>query len=447
MRELIGAVISGLLAVVVVAVVVWQAPTWLDSIRVARSLSSVYDPAQRFGGVRAWDDGWQRLCVSSSAPGIYIPASEPAAAQALTASLAAGDFPAANQIVLSTPGVPGGRSASALLNASWLESATSGARPSGLSDAVWGTVLYLAGQSAARSGDLSRADDLMRAAEPLYGDDGPVPSLALSRCLQEWGRPDEARAELRRASPKLPADSATLADLAQEFVGDVKTSESWVHADQVHPEFTLEPALDVGGAPSGLDVNLDDLRNSPMLRTNIYWTSPDRPGMVQVQSTVVRNLVANGAFAWDYTPAAVHPVGFTASIYHNLVQVEVRDDPSVGRTLCLRRREDEPGVGVEGSVFPIAPLANSVLIQGGEVMTPDGAGFGLGRRWFGTQDTYPYAFLRQAPVGPGSWSRLAGAFTVSSETNGIRVWVLNYGPGGAETCFANLFLFEVSRPG
>lgn len=435
-------------AVLLVVALGWRGQGWLDSLRVVRSLGGVYDPAQPAEQANAWLEGWQRLCPQPSPPVIYTQAGQPAASLALHAALATGDYPAARLLSGSTLDSGDGATAADLLSGNWLAASTE-TEPAGLRDVEWGTVLYLAGQQAAAAGDFARAGTLLQQAEPLYGEQGPLASPALSECLSEWGRPEEATAMLRRASPALLADDSNLRLLAERFGPGLpqQVDGRWQDVDRVEPQYALSPSTTQGGWTAvGIDVNGDDLRDSPVIRTSVYWTNPDHPGQVRIDSTVVRNLVANGAFAWDYAEGPVHPFGFTASIYHNAVPVDLTDTESVGKSLCLRRLPDEPGIGLEGAQFQLVPATGSVMVQGGAFMSPDGAGLGLGRRWLGSDDTYPYSYLRQDPIGPSTWTRQAGAFTLSSGATGLRAWLVNYGPGGTEACFANLFLFALPPP-
>src|SRR5262249_28270138 len=161
------------------------------------------------------------LCDQSGSPQLYLPTDPTVRAAGLQAAAVLGDFPAAAILSGGTPGQAGGVPAAAYaeaLNGNWLAAAQKlDGQPRQAPSNSWGTVLYLAGQQAFQGGDTATGDRLLRQAEGLNGDDGPLLSPALADCLARWGRDQDSQAQLRRSAAALPPDQAALARLTAAF--------------------------------------------------------------------------------------------------------------------------------------------------------------------------------------------------------------------------------------
>jgi hypothetical protein len=227
---------------------------------------------------------------------------------------------------------------------------------------------------------------------------------------------------------------------------DTAGALAWRAQADTHPSQTLAAAEQGPPALVGFDVDATDLETAPVLRVRLYWQVDTRPGEVGVQSLVVRNLVANAALATTYTPPGVQPFGFPHSIYGPGLSVSV--EPVAGRdhAVCLARPPSGQGAGLEGLAYGLRPGV-ATLVQGGDVISPDGSGFAIGRRWASGQADQSYSYVASGPVGPSGWTTYAGLAAVPPEAQAVRLWLQNnYGPSGARTCFDRLYLFELPAP-
>jgi hypothetical protein len=200
-----------------------------------------------------------------------------------------------------------------------------------------------------------------------------------------------------------------------------------------------------------VDVNRDDVRDAPVLRIAAYWQTSRRPGEVLRVQSVVLDLVANGTLEWEYTPrVAVRPFGYASSMYGVAAQQSegVEDAGERGGALCLTRLSSELPAGLEGPVFPVWAGHSGLLVQAADIMSPDGGGYALGRRWYGDSGpANPYSYVASGPSAPSDWTTFAGTETLSAEVQSVRLWIMNVqGRLGARTCFSNLFMFEVPAP-
>jgi hypothetical protein len=114
--------------------------------------------------------------------------------------------------------------------------------------------------------------------------------------------------------------------------------------------------------------------------------------------------------------------------------------------ICLVRGEAGTGSGVEGLSYPLNPGAG-LLVQGGVVASHDGSGFALGHYWDNAHLDLPYSYVASAPIAPDDWTTFVGTDVVPPGATAVRLWVQNnYGAAGAETCFADLFMFQLPDP-
>ena len=105
------------------------------------------------------------------------------------------------------------------------------------------------------------------------------------------------------------------------------------------------------------------------------------------------------------------------------------------------------GNGLAGRPFALARTDGTTLVQGGQVVSRGGSGFAMGRSWTGTPETNPYSYVANGFTSPAEWTLFVGAMRLPAGADSVRVLLQNnYGPPGAETCFANLFLFELGNP-
>jgi hypothetical protein len=133
-------------------------------------------------------------------------------------------------------------------------------------------------------------------------------------------------------------------------------------------------------------------------------------------------------------------------VYHNGVPVNVEPGGVHGNAMCITHPTREDGVGLEGLRFELSG-STSLLVQGGEVRSPNGSGFALGRRWFGTDQANLYSFLSSGPVAPPDWISFSGTVERPAGSSAVSVWLLNaFGEPGGKTCYDDLFLFEAVPP-
>jgi hypothetical protein len=207
----------------------------------------------------------------------------------------------------------------------------------------------------------------------------------------------------------------------------------------------IEGAAVDGWALAGFDVAVNDVRTSPLLHATTYWKTAARPNQVALRHLLVRDLVANGSFEWDFSAPGALPFGFPASVYHNRVPVSVEASEGHGNMLCMTRPPDE-GVGLEGLRFGLTKAAR-LLVQGGDVFSPNESGFALGRRWFGATQSEGYTWMTSGPAASSVWASYAGAAERPAGASAVSAMLLNsYGGPGGKTCYADLYLFEAVPP-
>lgn len=415
----------------------------LENALLLRSLGG----AARFpSAASAWEDGWRRLCVSSAQPILFLPQTTSARRNALTASLQIGDFPAAAELSRRSTRAGDDERAPAverLLAGDWQGAVAvqQAGLPSGFSRELWGTVMYLAAQQ--RPAD-TRAD-AARYAQTLYGEDGPLLSVSLATCLDSWGRSKEASDALRRAAP-LVTDTREFAQRFDAWTDSPGVTE-WHAIGDAQPEYPLSDTSIGQWSLVGFNLDPRELEQAPVLRVSLYWETSRRPAEVALQHATVRNLVANGALAWDEVPDGVRPFGFTASIYHNDFPVSVREQDG-RKAVCISRPPGQDGAGLEGLAFPLSRSDGALVIQGADVVSPNGAGFGVARHWQGRGgDAYAYSFLASGPSAPLRWTTNVGSARLPYGANSVRAWIMTtLGDPGSLACFTNLFMFEPPEP-
>ena len=396
-----------------------------------------------------WDSGWQRLCEKNSGPQVYTPSNSDASIVATIIAISAGDFEAAGELLAREEvrtTYPGGWAYYLALQGDWIGSAEAYEREPILRDArFWGTVFFLAGQRAFDAGDSETADRMLVKAETLYSQYGPFSSPSLAKCLELWGKPEESQRELRRSAAVIPpggvGDKALAGFLPPESSA---VAVDWLPLNAVRPSYPVSTTVAADWMLMGLDVNQDDLEESPLLRVTLYWhtrTQPDRAARVY---TVVRNLVANGALEWDYAPQRVRPFGYFETVYPEFPKVSLEREAVHHNVLCVAPPLPEEPSGLQGLVFPLSTSGGTTLVQGGDVVSREEGGFALGRRWYGDSARYPYSYVDSGKA-PADWQSFVGSVTLNAGVHSVALWVLNSGKGG-KTCFDNLFLFELPSP-
>src|SRR5579859_183039 len=214
----------------------------LENPLVLRSLGGTLDPRAIGSAAVAWDTGWARLCRGSSTAAPFLPASRGSATIALEVALRSGDFALARDLLGSGSALDASTQATdrLALAGDWFGAAQVDMTPQEFTPAMWGTILFLAGQQAAAT-DRQAADRLLSQVERYTGDDGPLVSAELANCLQQWGRMDDAKREIRRAAPVVAQDPNGLSTLTSTFLpGDAGSTESsWIAADLAMPEYAV----------------------------------------------------------------------------------------------------------------------------------------------------------------------------------------------------------------
>jgi hypothetical protein len=412
---------------------------------VLRSLGADY--AARGGRVEpgeSWDAGWSTLCGGQS-PTVFQPTTAGARTAGLLAAIQLGDFGAAER--LARPPTPEPDAYAAALQGDWVTAAGSYAALADPSAAVvdrfWGAVLYHAGQVASAAGDRARAARWLVAAQTLVGQAGPPASPALAACLDQWGRPDEARDEWRRVASVLATDDPRWSHIESLF-GPRSQPDSvprTLSAAGTPPQFRLS---DGATGLAGLDVDARDLRASPIVHVTLYWPT-DQPGQLAQQHLSLRNLVANSALGLDAAAAGVRPFGFPRTLASEPFGVSVEQRDGQSAALCLQRPLSGGVAGIEGVAASLAGhQAPHRIAQGGQVMSPDGSGFALGRWWDGTDEAQPYSYVASGPTAPAEWTSYVGTAVLPAAARSVRVWLYNgVGPSQARTCYRDLFMFEL----
>jgi hypothetical protein len=445
-------------------VLLWSlaAPTALTGVeraRVLRSLGSFDLDTAVSSPATSWDQGWLGLCQGDAAARVYMPSESSARVIAARAAVGVGDFLTLRALV-TQPDLratfPNASAYERALRGDWLgaaEAYDNAGTKDGNTARFWGTILFLAGQRAFDAGDQQTADRLLTEANTLYGKDGPFSSAALAHCLDGWGSPADARRELRRASASL--SPIELPGPLSSFVSDANlaTSVDWRPSEAARPAYRIAVDVEPDWSVVGVDVDRQDLRQSPLLRVATYWQTPRMPDQVAILHSMVGNLVANGALQWDYAPPGVRPFGYFASVYSDPPSVSVRTDADGRKSLCLTSPPGPAPVngsstGVQGLTFRLTPsIAGSTLIQGGDVISREGGYFALGRRWFGGSALNPYSYVAAAPAGaaPTEWKTFVGSEQLEPGVDSVAVWLLHNGQGGA-TCYTDLFMFELPAP-
>jgi len=425
----------------------------IEKARLLHSLRALYAEGAFSASSVTWDSGWQGICEDGRRARLYVPSEPGAAGVASIAAVGTGDFVALDQLT-ARPEVwavqPSTLAYHLALQGDWIGAAQAYERaPVAAHRRFWGTILFLAGQNAFDSGDSETADRLLRKAEALYKQSGPFSSPALAACLQRWGRHEEARRELRRAAaivPPAPTDSQLLAEF-QPASAPLPAPE-WVAAREAQPSYPVSVAPAAEWTVVGVDVNQDDLRQSPLLRVTTYWRTPREPDRVALLPSIVRNLVANGALEWDYAPQGVRPFGYFQLVYPKAPRVSVEREAGRSNALCLTPPLGREGTGLQGLTFPLSTASGTTLIQGGDVVSREGGSFAIGRHWYGksTPNSYSYVALAQARGAPNEWQTLVGYVTLQPGVDSVALWLLRHDGLGGKTCYANLFMFELPPP-
>ncbi len=475
--RVLGLVLAGSLALVLVAPEVWSALVAnVERVEALRRLDlPVYE---RSLDEAAWDSGWRSLCGREGEDrSLPMFADSRALGFSALASIDAGQYLTALSLLQRSAeqgqvsNEPNALAYLAALEMDWIEAVRLyDPQATARHKRWWGTVFYRAAQRRMFEGDLEQAANLYRRADTAYGVHGPYLGLGLADCLVQEDRPLEAWDVLRRALVVMPPHEALgylarfeelrldglrawherqpgneqvahwLAfyeeDVLQERVGlEVLKGESV-------PQVSIEQELEGGRTLIGFDYRAEDLETGPFMEVELYFRDGQQgqPQYSRVRQ-VVLNQASNPAFAWDSVPAGVRPVGWHGLVYGDDLSALSREEIIPHEMwLCLDAGRVDASFGLQSDTAPLRKGA--LYVEGGKAFPMGDAALTLGRIWFGVEDPYNYTHVGGGWL-PDQVQFRAGVWEPVADADSAGVWLVAHGT--SKGCFREVYLFALGE--